>query len=105
MKTRKLLGGLLALGLVLAAGSAFGQITGTILGTVSDDQGLVLPGATVSVSSDQLPGGPRSAVTNASVAGSTASRTCLLAITPSRRNSPASVPTSRKGCRFWWEAP
>ena len=63
---RKLFGGLLALGLVLAAGSAFGQITGTILGTVSDDQGLVLPGATVSVSSDQLPGGPRSAVTNAS---------------------------------------
>ena len=41
---RKLFGGLLALGLVLGAGSAFGQITGTILGTVSDDQGLVLPG-------------------------------------------------------------
>ena len=51
----------------LASTSAFGQvITGTILGTVSDDQGLVLPGATVSVSSEQLPGGPRSAVTNAS---------------------------------------
>ena len=66
INTRKLIGGLLALGLVLCAGSAFGQITGTILGTVSDDQGLVLPGTTVSVSSDQLPGGPRSAVTNAS---------------------------------------
>ena len=50
MKTRKLLGGLLALGLVLAAGSAFGQITGTILGTVSDDQGLILPGTSVSLS-------------------------------------------------------
>ena len=65
-QTRRAIGGLLALGLVLAAGPAFGQITGTILGTVSDDQGLVLPGTSVSVSSDQLPGGPRSAVTNAS---------------------------------------
>ena len=66
INTRKLIGGLLALGLVLGAASAFGQITGTILGTVSDDQGLVLPGATVSVASEQLPGGPRMAVTNAS---------------------------------------
>lgn len=66
IQTRRAFGGLLALGLVLAAGSAFGQITGTILGAISDDQGLVLPGATVSVSSEQLPGGPRMAVTNAS---------------------------------------
>ena len=66
MKTRKALGGLLALGLVLVAATGFGQVMGTMLGTVSDDQGLVLPGGTVTVSSDQLPGGPRSVVTNAS---------------------------------------
>lgn len=51
----------------LAASLVIGQaITGTILGTVTDDQGLVLPGASASVSSDQLPGGPRLVVTNAS---------------------------------------
>lgn len=65
-RSRRAIGGLLAVGLVLAAGPAFGQITGTILGTVSDDQGLVLPGASVNVSSEQLPGGPQMAVTNAS---------------------------------------
>ena len=52
MKIRKALGALAALGLVLGASAAFGQlITGTILGTVTDDQGGVLPGATVTISS------------------------------------------------------
>lgn len=44
---------------VTLGGFAFGQvITGTILGTVTDDQGGVLPGSTVTISSEQLPGGP-----------------------------------------------
>ena len=58
IETQKAIGRLLLLGLTLTAGAAFGQVTGTILGTVADDQGLVLPGGTVTVTSDQLPGGP-----------------------------------------------
>ena len=67
MKIRKALGALAALGLVLGASAAFGQlITGTILGTVTDDQGGVLPGATVTISSEQLPGGPQMATSDGS---------------------------------------
>lgn len=54
------------LGLVLGTASAFGQITGTILGTVSDDQSIVRRGATTSVPSGEFSGGERVAVTDSS---------------------------------------
>lgn len=64
--------GIAAAGTVILAiapgGFTFGQgITGTILGTVTDDQGGVLPGATVTISSEVLPGGPQ--VTTADASG------------------------------------
>ena len=50
---------------LLPVGIAVGQvITGTIVGDVQDESGAVLPGATVTITSDQLPGGPRVSVTN-----------------------------------------
>ena len=52
--------------LALVAGSALGQITGTILGSINDDSGGVLPGTSVTITSDALPGGPQTAVTDAS---------------------------------------
>ncbi|MFQ5788841.1 MAG: carboxypeptidase regulatory-like domain-containing protein [Acidobacteriota bacterium] len=39
-------------------------ITGVILGSVRDESGAVLPGATVTITSPQLPAGPRVVVTN-----------------------------------------
>jgi outer membrane receptor protein involved in Fe transport len=45
--------------------SASGQvITGTIIGTVTDDSGGVLPGASVTITSPALPSGPSTQVTN-----------------------------------------
>ena len=55
----------LACAWLLAAAGASAQITGAIVGTVHDEQGGVLPGASVVLASDQLPGGPRSLVTDA----------------------------------------
>ncbi|MBI3049461.1 MAG: carboxypeptidase regulatory-like domain-containing protein [Acidobacteria bacterium] len=40
------------------------QLTGTLIGTVKDEQGGVLPGATVTVSSPSLFGGALTAATN-----------------------------------------
>ena len=51
--------------LLFVASSAGAQITGSIAGTVYDSQGGVLPGASASLTSDQLPGGPLLFVTNA----------------------------------------
>ena len=51
--------------LLLAEAAAAQTITGTILGAVSDAQGGALPGVAVTLSSDQLPGGPRTGVTDA----------------------------------------
>ncbi|MGE3273998.1 MAG: carboxypeptidase regulatory-like domain-containing protein [Vicinamibacterales bacterium] len=57
---------LTTLGLVLlVAGVASAQQTGTVSGTVSDAQGGVLPGVTVTVSGESLIGGAREAVTGA----------------------------------------
>jgi hypothetical protein len=39
-------------------------LTGTIIGTVRDESRAVLPGATVTLTSPALPGGPRTEVTN-----------------------------------------
>lgn len=64
LRTRFFPGAAVLFAAALAA-SAFGQgITGTILGTVTDDQGGVLPGATVTISSEQLPGGPRTFISD-----------------------------------------
>jgi hypothetical protein len=50
---------------LLAASLAMGQTqTGTITGVVSDEQGAVMPGVTVSISSPALIGGTRTAVTS-----------------------------------------
>lgn len=48
---------------VIGAGLAHAQQTGTLSGTVRDAQGGVLPGVTVSVTSDSLIGGARTTVT------------------------------------------
>jgi len=49
----------------LAAVSVVGQvITGTIIGTVKDESGAILPGATVTITSPALPAGPASMATN-----------------------------------------
>src|SRR5688500_2570614 len=58
---------ILALGLisVLVPHAAFPQqLTGTLIGTIKDQQGGVLPGAAVRVSSAALIGGPITIVTN-----------------------------------------
>lgn len=48
----------------LLSGAAFAQDSGVIRGTVTDDTGAVLPGATVTLSSDAIIGGSRSEVTS-----------------------------------------
>src|SRR5688572_33398127 len=40
-------------------------VTGTILGTVTDESKAVLPGVTVTLTSPVLPGGPQTSVTDA----------------------------------------
>ncbi|MFC2172054.1 TonB-dependent receptor domain-containing protein, partial [Acidobacteriota bacterium] len=51
--------------LVLSCGAVFGQeLTGTLKGTVTDQDGLALPGATVTIQSPQLLGGPRTVQTD-----------------------------------------
>jgi hypothetical protein len=50
---------------LIAAGPVLAQTqTGTITGVVTDDQGAVMPGVTVSIQSPALIGGTRTAVTN-----------------------------------------
>jgi Carboxypeptidase regulatory-like domain len=48
--------------LFIAAAPAAGQQTGTLIGDVRDAQGAVLPGVTITATSDALIGGPRSVV-------------------------------------------
>jgi len=56
---------LLAALLLAVAGSVLAQTqTGTITGVVTDEQGAVMPGVTVSIQSPALIGGTRTAVTN-----------------------------------------
>jgi hypothetical protein len=50
--------------LALSFTAAAQRTTGTIRGTVTDDTGAVLPGATVTISSEALIGGTRTEVTN-----------------------------------------
>src|SRR5450759_3930806 len=57
---RQLFGSILAAAIVLAAAStaqAQGNVTGALRGTVKDDSGAILPGATVEISSPALIGG------------------------------------------------
>ncbi|MGZ7081181.1 MAG: hypothetical protein ACXVJT_17335, partial [Thermoanaerobaculia bacterium] len=55
---------LIVVGLLVSAFSAEAQVLpGSILGVVRDESGAVLPGATVTLSSPALPGGPVTAVT------------------------------------------
>ena len=49
---------------LLAAGLASAQTTGNLRGTVTDDTGAVLPGASVTIFSAAIIGGSRSDVTN-----------------------------------------
>ncbi len=58
MSTQRLLGLALALALGLAP-RAWSQATGNIYGTVSDESGAVLQGATVSLAAVQIGGAPR----------------------------------------------
>src|SRR6188508_508243 len=54
-----------ALTIVLLAGMASAQgLTGSLIGTITDSQGGVLPGVTVRASSTVLIGGPAIAITN-----------------------------------------
>ena len=55
---------LLAFTTLLAAVAAAQQITGSIVGSVYDAQGRALPGVTVTVRSSELPGGPRTYLTD-----------------------------------------
>ncbi len=67
MRVRRLLGlALFVSGLVWSGGTARAQIiTGSLDGVVRDEAGGVLPGATVTLSSPALPGGPQVFVTDA----------------------------------------
>jgi hypothetical protein len=51
--------------LLLASASGFAQTTGSIQGDVTDPDGLALPGVTVKLTGDAIPGGERVAVTDA----------------------------------------
>ena len=63
---RRLVIGLLAAACVLQAHWSAAQVlTGTLIGTVKDAQGGVLPGAIVRISSPALIGGPQTQTTNA----------------------------------------
>src|SRR5688572_17211251 len=50
--------------LQLAATAHAQLVTGTIIGTVTDESGAVLPGVTATIESPALPGGPQSGVTD-----------------------------------------
>ena len=50
--------------LAMASGVSAQILTGTIIGTVRDDSGAVLPGVTVSLKSPSLPEGGITVVTN-----------------------------------------
>jgi hypothetical protein len=65
MRDRFLRSWVLALGIVLIAGSAFAQTTGFIEGTVSDANDEALPGVTVTIDSPKMQG-TRATVTDAS---------------------------------------
>ena len=62
MKLR-LLSCLIGVGL-LSTSAVAQQLTGTMSGTVKDSQGAVVPGVTVTATSDALIGGPRTVVTS-----------------------------------------
>ncbi len=65
MKSLRLILVLALAATVMVSISASAQvITGTIIGTVTDDSGGVLPGATVTITSPALPSGPSTQVTN-----------------------------------------
>ena len=59
-------GGVLVLAILSVPSMGFAQQTGTLAGIVRDSQGAVLPGATVTVSSDALIGGARTVITGES---------------------------------------
>ena len=48
-----------------ASGVGFAATTGRMMGAVLDNDGLALPGVTVSISSDKLIGGPQMAISGA----------------------------------------
>ena len=59
------LGMALALAVLLIATSAMAQVTiGRLIGTVVDNDGVALPGVTVSVNADTLIGGERATVSD-----------------------------------------
>ncbi len=64
MRTVQRVGVVLVCLLLVAAGGWAQSTTGSIRGTVTDDTGAVLPGASVTISSDALIGGSRTTVTN-----------------------------------------
>ena len=70
-------------GVVLLTGVAFGQDTGSITGTVKDQSGAALPGATVTVVSDAL---AVSQTVQTGAPGSSSSRSFRPAPIPSRRS-------------------
>ncbi len=51
--------------LLLASASGFAQVTGSIQGQVIDSEGLALPGATVKLTGDPIPGAERLTTTDA----------------------------------------
>ena len=55
---------LLAATVMVSISASAQVITGTIFGTVRDESGGVLPGATVTITSPALPAGPSVQVTN-----------------------------------------
>ena len=74
----------------LPALAQIGQ-TGTLTGTVTDSTGAVLPGATITVTSDALIGGSRTAVSDAN------GTYRFPALPPGSHSSPAGPPA---GCRW-----
>src|SRR5687767_5600092 len=62
---RRLAGGIIVVALAFFAPSLTAQIlTGTIIGTVTDESRAVLPGATATLTSPALPGGPATTVSD-----------------------------------------
>src|SRR5262245_45647174 len=65
MSTKRLLSLALAFALGLVP-RAFSQATGNIYGTVTDESGAVVPGATVALAAVQIGGAPRTTTTGSS---------------------------------------